>query len=137
MRLSAKVIKNYANINNFDYGSEWTHRAGDPNTLYFQLVDLDKTDDKNTLRYMAGIGGSNQPASVSVIFPSIDDSAQLTIAATQVDAADSSIWKVVLTPSQVPGSGAVQFAVTESTTIRKFSVMALMSVEYPDSDGSC
>lgn len=137
MQLSARVIKNYANINNFDYGTEWVHRAGDPNTLYFQIVDKDKLDGKTPIRYMAGVGAPNQPASIAVTFPSVDDAEELTIAATQVDSADGSIWKVDLTSSQVPGSGSVQFAVTENTTVRRFGVLALMSVEYPDSDGSC
>lgn len=138
MRLSAKVILNYANINNFDFGNQWTIRAGDPNTLYFQLVDLDKVDSsKAPLRYIAGVGVSNQPASINVIFPSIDNASKLTIAATQVDAADGSVWKVDLTASQVPGSGNVQFEVTESTSIRRFGVLNLMSVEFPGNDGSC
>lgn len=130
MRLSAKVIKNYANINNFDYGSEWNHRAGDPNTLYFQVVDLDKDGQ----RFMLGLAG---PASINVTFPSIDDDAELTIAATQVDAADSSIWKIDLTDTQIPASGNVRFAVTDNAVIRKFGVLGLISVEHPDNDGSC
>jgi hypothetical protein len=130
MRLSAKVIKNYANINNFDYSDVWTHRKGDENTLYFQLVDL----DKNGQRYLAGIAAA---ASVQVIFPSIDDETKLTLNAAQVDPNDASIWKIDLAATDLPSSGNVQFAVTEGATIRRFGVLGLMSVEYPDNDGSC
>jgi hypothetical protein len=133
MRLSAKVIKNYANINSFDYASQWAIRAGEPNTLYFQLVDL----DQDSLRYFTGQGGSNQPASVAVTFPSIDDDEVLTINASLADAADPSIWKVVLSNTQIPKSGNVVFAVTEGATTRKFSGLQLLSVEYPGQDGSC
>lgn len=137
MRLSAKPIVNYGNINNFDYGNQWTIRAGDPNTLYFQLVDLDKTDNtlcKAPLRYMPQ--PTSPPATLNVIFPSIDDAVDLTVAASQVSG-DASLWKVDLTPSQVPGTGSVQFALTVDGAVRRFSVSQMMSVEYPDSDGSC
>lgn len=139
MRLSARVIKNYANINNFDFANQWMIRAGDPNVLYFQLVDLDQSDSKglNPLRYVAGAGMLNQPASIVVTFPSIDDANELVINAVAVDALDGSLWKVTLAPDQIPGSGSVQFALTENTTIRRFNVLGMMSVEYPDSDGSC
>lgn len=133
MRLSAKVIKNYANINSFDYGNEWVIRAGEPNTLYFQLVDL----DQDGLRYMSGAGVSNQPASVSVNFPSIDDDAVLDIAATLADAADGSIWKISLSDAQVPSSGNVVISVTEGAVTRKFGVLNMISVEHPGNDGSC
>jgi hypothetical protein len=133
MRLSAKVIKNYASVNQFDYANQWAIRAGEPNTLYFQLVDL----DKDSLRYIAGIGGVNQPVSINVTFPSIDDAAVLTIAAVAVDAADGSLWKVDLSSTQIPASGNVIFAVTEGAATRKFSALNLMVVEYPGNDGSC
>jgi hypothetical protein len=133
MRLSAKVIKNYANINQFDYANQWTIRAGEPNTLYFQLVDL----DQDSLRYFTGQGGSNQPASVSVTFPSIDDDSVITLSASLADAADPSIWKVSLTSTEIPNSGNVLFAITEGATVRKFSGLQLLTVEFPGQDGSC
>lgn len=132
MRLSAKAITTFGTINALNFGNEWTVRAGDPNTLYFQLVDL----DQDGLRYLAGVGGGNTPASVQVTFPALDDIQVLSIAATQ-DANDKSIWSVVLLPSQTPRSGNVQFAVTEGANVRRFNVLNLMSVEYPLSDGSC
>ena len=42
MRLSAKPIVNYTDINHFSYVNQWIVSAGDPNVLYFQLVDLDQ-----------------------------------------------------------------------------------------------
>lgn len=137
MRLSAKPIVDYTNINNFDFGNQWTIRAGDPNTLYFQLVDLDKVDNtpcKAPLRYMPQPVAP--PAVVTVTFPSIDDATQITATATQVSG-DPSIWSVTLAPNQIPGSGNVQFALTVDGTIRRFGVQGMISVEYPDNDGSC
>lgn len=132
MRLSCKAITNYANINQFDYSNQWSIRAGDPNTLYFQLIDLDQAG----LRYMAGVGGSNQPTSLLVTFPSIDDSAVISVSATQ-ESDDKSIWKVVLGTNQTPGSGNVVFAVTEGSNVRKFSALNFITVEYVGEDGMC
>jgi len=155
MRLSARVILNYANVNNFSYGNQWIVRAGDPNTLYFQLVDLDQSpsaiiggpnlfnsggtqvfNSSIGLRYMAGIGVSNQPFSVSVTFPSIDSATMITLNATQADPADSSIWKVSIPSSAQINAGNVQFSVAEGSAIRKFGVTNLLNVEFPN-NGSC
>lgn len=132
MRLSAKIIQDFASINGFTFGDEWQIRAGEPNTLYFQVVDL----DKDSLRYLTGLNG-NTPVAINVTFPSIDDSAVITVAAVQVDSADSSVWKVSLTSAQTPFSGNVVFSVTEGANTRKFSILNGISVEYPGQDGSC
>lgn len=136
MRLSAKTVINYGNINNFDFANQWMVRAGDPNSLYFQLVDLDKVDNtpcKAPLRYIP----QNAPIVVTVTFPSIDDATQIVATASPVDASDGSLWRVDLTPAQIPGSGAVQFAISENGVIRRFGVLSMITVEFPDSDGSC
>lgn len=130
MRLSAKAIVSFQGINSFTYGNQWTIRAGEPNSLYFQIVDL----DQNGLRYMAG--ANSTPVSVSVKFPSIDD-AQVVNAAAVQETDDKSIWRVDLTDDEVPHSGNVVFSITENGVTRSFSVLNLMSVEYPGNDGSC
>lgn len=132
MRISAKAIVNFANINQLNFGNQWTIRAGDPNTLYFQIVDL----DQNGLRYMVGSGVQNQPASVVVTFPSIDDTQVINSTAIQ-ETDDKSIFKVVLGPNQIPNSGSVRFMVQEGSTVRRFSVLNLISVEHPENEGSC
>lgn len=154
MRLSAKPLLNYANVNNFSYGNQWIIRAGDPNTLYFQVVDLDQGPSNTIgqpapffgqggslsgnigLRYMVGVGVNNQPAAITVTFPSIDDTQVITAVAVQ-DPNDKSIWSVTLGPNQRPASGNVQFAVAEGNSIRRFSSLNLLNVEDPQNDGSC
>lgn len=160
MRLSAIPIINFCDVNMFTYGSQWSVRAGDPNTLYFQIVDLDQSTPGNIsgasffggsfnlfnipsgvasipgLRYMVGIGGSNQPYSIQVIFPSIDDAQVINLTATQADPNDSSMWKVVIPPNKTPNSGNVQFIVFEGSNIRRFSVTNLISVDSFN-NGSC
>lgn len=129
MLLSAKIIKNYNNINNFFYGNEWIIRAGEANVLYFQLVDL----NQDKLRYIPAVG-----ATMSVKFPSIDDSAVLNITATMVASSDDrSIWSVSLASNQVPASGNVVFTLTEGGNSRKFHIINGIAVEYPGNDGSC
>lgn len=136
MRLSAKPLLNYVNVNNFSYGNQWIIRSGDPNTLYFQVVDLDLGSNNTGLRYMVGVGSGNQPAAITVTFPSIDDTQVITATAVQ-DANDKSIWSVTLGPNQQPASGNVQFAVAEGNSIRRFSVLNVLNVENTFNDGSC
>lgn len=133
MRLSCLFVVNYSNVNQFSYQEQWKMRSGDPTTLYFQLTDL----DQKNLRYLAGVGSSNQPYSVVVTFPSIDNSRILQFPAIQVDPNDSSLWKIVIGPSQIPSSGNVIFAVTEGNSIRTFKKMNGLAVEFPGGDGSC
>lgn len=154
MRLSAKPIINYCNVNDYTFGNQWIIRAGDPNTLYFQILDIDKAISGNGqgfgifsgitpvgtvagLRYLLGIGVSNQPYGIVVTFPSIDDASVITANAVQADPNDSSIWKVSLSASQRPAGGNVQFAIQEGSNIRRFSVMNMLGVEDPTDDGSC
>jgi len=156
MRLSTRPLLNYENVNNFSYGNQWIIRAGDPNTLYFQVFDLDKgpanvigqfvpanqfganssLSGSMGLRYMVGIGSGNQPASMTVTFPSIDDTQVINVTAVQ-DPNDKSIWSVTLGQNQKPASGNVQFAVQEGSSIRRFSSLNLLAVEDPQNDGSC
>ena len=132
MRLSAKPILTFANVNVFSYGNQWTVRAGELNVLHFQLVDLDQAG----LRYMVGVGVSNQPFAVSMTVPSINDSAVLVLSAVQADPSDSSIWKVTIPASSTLSGGNMQFSVTEGAVTRKFNVLNVLAVEYLD-DGSC
>ncbi len=129
MRISALPIKNFANVNQFTFGNEWSIRAGDPNTLYFQLVDL----DQNNLRYLAGI---SQTAGITVTFLSIDDSLVINITAIQ-NPNDKSIWSVVISPAQTINSGSVRFAISEGSDIRRVSIPNMIVVEQTQNEGGC
>lgn len=155
MRLSAKPIINWSNVNMYSFGNQWIVRQGDPLTLYFQILDQDQAIQGNGagfgvvfsgiaplgttdgLRYLLGVGSANQPYGITVTFPSIDNTKILSYTAVQADANDSSIWKVTLPASQSPAGGNVQFAIQEGTTIRRFSVMSMIAVEDPQNNGSC
>lgn len=128
MLLSAKILKSVCGVNMFGYATNWTIRANEPNSLYFQLVDLDQAG----IRYMPAAGSS-----INVTFPALPSASAIVVAASQPFPLDPSIWEVDLTNLQVPGSGNVIFSLTENSTVRTFSVMNAISVEYPGQDGSC
>lgn len=133
MRLSAVPLVNYSNTNSFMGANEWIIRAGDPNKLYFQLIDLDSCGGK--LRYMTGVDVSNQPVVVTVTFPSIDDEQVITVDGT-VDPNDASVFSIDLTNLQIPAGGNVTFSITEGTATRQFTVINMISVEQIN-QGSC
>lgn len=136
-RLSAKPIVNYSSVNSFSYANQWIISAANTNTLYFQLVNLDSGCGDCSLRYIPGIGTSNQPVALKVTFPSIDCTAVITMFATQ-PGGDGSIWSVSIPSTITPQSGAVLFQLFEGNNITSFRVEQMIAVNYNQSgsDGS-
>lgn len=128
-RLTSIPLINFSNINSFTTANQWTIRAGEANTLRFQLIDLESF--QGNLRHMA----IASPVVVSVTFPSIDDTQVITVTAT-IDSNDASIFSISLTNVQIPGSGNVQFSVSEGGVARQFSVLNMIAVEQIN-QGSC
>ena len=128
MKLSAKFLKNVANINCFEYVSQWDIAEGSAQRLYFQIVDRHKDD----LRYISGA----TVYTVSLEFPSIDDNVTITKSATQAYADDKSIWYIDLLASEVPNSGAVKFTLVEDGATINFKVGQAIVVDLLE-DGSC
>lgn len=139
MRLSARPLVNFLSINSFCIANQWLIRAGEKNTLYFQLIDLDQASaccgTSGGSRYIPGVGAGNTPVSVVVTFPSIDCTKTIQATAVQ-DPNDASIWSVSLSSSQIPQGGAMNFAITQGTTLRNFSVFNILGVEWPGNQGS-
>lgn len=127
MRLTSKIIKNYVNLNAWEYSDMAYVREGEANTVYFQLVDLDRG-----IRYLS----PESTLSINVVFPSIRSDRVFTVAATQVSPDDKSIWKVFLTPTQLPASGPMKFEFTENAAVKKWVVYHTLSVELLAA-GSC
>jgi hypothetical protein len=154
---AAKVITSFFNINAFTYGNQWIVNNGDPITLYFQLYDANQaTQASNSsgyfgsifsgitpvgptagLRYLVGIGSNNNPYQVTVTFPSVDLNTAITLIATQVSPADSSIWSVSVPASQAICGGNIQFAIYQGNTINRFSVLNMLDVIFPANNGCC
>jgi hypothetical protein len=129
MKLSAKFLKNVANVNCFDYTKQWDISEGSSHTLHFQIIDKLKSD----LRYLSQ---ATLIDSVSVIFLSIDETTEITKTATQSFSDDKSIWHIDLDASEVPNSGAVKFSIVEDGVEKKFKVDQAIVVDLLDS-GSC
>jgi PDZ domain-containing secreted protein len=128
MKLSAKFLKNVANVNTFQYADQWDMAEGSAQRLYFQIVDKLKDD----LRYMSQ---ATVIDSVTVTFLSIDDDAEIVKTAVQPFADDKSIWYIDLTAAEVPNSGAVKFSITEDGVTKTFRVAQAIVVDLLEAGG--
>ena len=157
MRLTSIPIVNFSNINDFQEASQWTIRASDPNTLYYQLFDLDNVTTFSSpylplnggffnaaipslpQRYIAGVGTSNQPFSMTVTFPSLAMGKSIVLTATP-DPNDASVWSVTLpgytNAGMAPASGNVIFTLTQGINIYTWTVQNAIAVEQTN-QGSC
>jgi hypothetical protein len=87
---------------------------------------------------LTGQGVGNTPVIVTVQFPSLNCQVEpLTITATAVSAADTSLFMVSLTPLQTPGSGNIIFTVQEGLNIRRFYLQNAITVTNVNSLGQC
>lgn len=127
MRLSVQALKNFQNLNSFQKTSEWTIRQGESNTLYLQLIDL----DQDSLRYIP----TGTVASLQVVFPAVNPANVITKTATPVSALDGSLWSVSLLDTEIPGSGNVQFILTEDGVVRRFVLLQGLVVEMFNQGG--
>lgn len=155
MRLTSQSIINFSTINDFQVSGQWTIRATDPNTLYYQLFDLDNMSttpfsplnsgffnaaiQTSPQRYIAGVGSSNQPFVMTVTFPSLDPRKMLTFDGTP-DPNDASVWSITLpgysNTALAPASGNVIFSLTQGTKTVTWVVTNMLSAEMTN-QGSC
>lgn len=132
MRLNAKILKNVANVNHFEYASEAHVQEGQTNTIYLKLIDLDKDlGDGSYLRYLS----QATVIGVEITFPSIDDSQIITITGSQPYTDDKSIWKFDLASNQLPNSGAINIKLTEDGVDKFFVVKAAIQVSLLNNGG--
>ena len=154
-RLTSQALINFSTINDFQNASQWTIRASDPNTLYFQLFDLDNVSkppyvamnsgffnaaiQTSPQRYIAGVGVSNQPISMTVTFPSLSPANTFTYTATP-NPNDASVWSINIpgyaSAAQSPASGNVIFSLTQDTSTWTWTVINMVAVEMTNM-GSC
>ncbi len=158
MRLTSVPIINFSTINDFQTASQWTIRATDPQTLYFQLFDLDNQNTASPAsffplnggffnaaiqtapqRFLAGVGTSNQPFSMTVTFPSLNAGHTLTFTATP-DPNDASVWSFSF-PGYTnvglgPSSGNVIFSLTQGVNTYTWTTINMLAVEFTN-QGCC
>lgn len=141
MRLSAKILQNVADVNNWKYADQAYIYEGQINEFYIQLIDLSKIPDsddglgiipEHPLRYMS----QATAFSLKVIFDSVDNSEIYTISATKPFSDDLSIFKITLSSAQTPKAGAIKVILTEDAVDKSFIVQQAITVEYSEI-GSC
>lgn len=139
MRLNAKILKNVANINQWEYTDSAHVQEGQINEIYFQLVDFDKIHaaEKSKalpdfpLRYIP----QGSIVSASVIFPDINPEVEFSAIAAQPFPDDKSIFKVVLAPSQVPNSGSIRIILIEDGNEKSFILKNAIKVSILNTGG--
>ena len=129
MKLTVKFLKNVANVNNFQYASQWNISEGSSHTLYFQFVDKLKDD----LRYMSQATIVDY---VNITFLNIDEASEIIKEASQVFQDDKSIWSITLENDEVPNSGAIKVAISEDGQEKRFRVEQAIVVDLLET-GSC
>ena len=155
-RLTSTPIINFSNINDFQESSQWTIRASDQQTLYYQLFDLDNVNTQSPYsalnggffnaaiqsypqRYIAGVGSSNQPFSMTITFPSLNVGNTLVFQGTP-DPYDGSVWSFTLpgysNTALAPSSGNVIFTLTQGTVTWTWTVQNMLAVEMTN-QGCC
>lgn len=115
--LSARILTDVANVNNFRYANQARFTAGDPQTIYFQLLDATQDSDRNPpgRRYVPLAG-----ALVQVTIGLIDQTKQIIRAASQAfPTSDPSIWALtIFSTDQLRGMYDLRFQLTEGLSVR-------------------
>jgi hypothetical protein len=120
MLLSARILNDVANVNNFEYAQVGQFTKGEASSVYFQLIDttLDgalKGFEPSGRRYMPATG-----ATLSVVVTSIDDAKRITRVATNPFPEDRSIWRLdFLSTDTIVGTASLQLTLTEGSVVRK------------------
>lgn len=146
MRLSAKALKNVANVNHWEYASNIFVQEGQSNTFYIQLVDLDQTPVEGDSEFLPQHPMRHIPqgtvVELDVTFPALrseldDDGAeQFTVAASQPFPSDGSIWRVDLSNTQTPKSGNITLALTVDGNVFNFKMLQAIQTSLLEI-GSC
>lgn len=120
MLLSARILKDCANVNSFEYADTAQFTKGDVVDVYFQLIDASlDTASENFIppgrRYMPAAG-----ATLVAVIENIDDTKKITRTVTQPFPLDPSIWKLSLLASDViEGTANLRLTLTEGSKVTK------------------
>lgn len=142
MRLSARILKNVIDVNHWRHSAQAYLAEGQENEVYIQLVDLDQstksTDEQSAAFPQYPIRYLSQATVIeaTATFLNIDDSQEYEIAGTQPFADDKSIWKFVLSESQIPASGNLQIKITEDGKTKTLVIRQAIVVDLIN-QGSC
>lgn len=133
MRLSARILQNATDVNNFGYTQQAEFTQGDTPTIYFQLIDssLDRPDQgfvPSGRRYMPAVG-----ASLVVTLDHLDDTRKITRAAFQPFSSDPSIWAItILSTDVLRGTVNMKLALVEGSKPTNGLLQAALNVTALD-----
>lgn len=130
MVLSARMLKDVANVNTFSPTNQAKFTVGDQVTLYFQLIDsaLDTPQQGFSpagRRYVPAVG-----ATLQVIVDNIDDAKAVERYATQPYPQDPSIWALTLLPTDpIPaGTASLKLYLTEGPKATRGVALAALGI---------
>ena len=145
MRLGFRILGNVQNVNSYNIPPSYTLYTGNPDTLYFQLVNLDQPGPQaSNFGGTSSIGGGDylrfMPASDAMVtanFNSIDLNLNLTKIAAQPFAAspaDPSIWYVPILPSDQIAFNSMTLTLT--TGGQSYTLLPLTELVSSGTDSS-
>lgn len=127
MLLSARFLSGVASVNLYEVTHPLEMSAGDPVTVFLQLVDasLDRSGDFPGRRYVPAAGSTLQ-----VVLVNVDGSKSITKNASQpYPTSDPSIWTFSIAASDaVRGTVTVQLVLTEGSVVRRGLLPAAIRV---------
>lgn len=130
MLLSARMLKDVATVNSFEYTQTVQATEGDAVDVYFQLIDksLDLATEGFSpagRRYMP-----SQGATLQVTLQSIDQSKTVVRYATQPFTQDASIFKLsIMATDQLAGGFTMQLALNQGGSVTRGNVQQAVSMQ--------
>lgn len=118
MLLSARPLRDVADVNHFRVADEWQMSEGDASPLFLQLIDkstdLAEEGFKPPFRRYAPQVG----ATLQITFESLNVCKNIVRYATQPFVQDLSIWKITLLPTDpIRGTVTMRMKLTEGSTV--------------------
>ena len=133
MKLGIRMLDSSSSLNNLMYMNQVVIDPGETVTIYFQLVDLDKSQGQCPQRYMPASG-----ATMSVKLTSLDSSKNITKVPTNPFPDDRSIWSFNLSAAETQYAAGVNLSVTltEGANVKKAEGQGVV-IFGPKSQHSC
>lgn len=127
MNLAVRLLNNVCNVNDFEQVSSITLTRGNPDKIYFRVVQPSNGD----LRYIP-----TTPTTGLVKFLHNDNSKKISRAASQPFAGDTSIWSVDVLSTDEIQFDSMTFQLTEGTgpgqTVKTMNVLGDIVTEDVD-----
>jgi hypothetical protein len=129
MRLGFVFVNNYQNVNYFNEVPSIEISNGNPDTIYFRIVNLDTKDSNGKfLRYIPASGSI-----VSVMFNNIDSTKIANKIASMVSVDDRSIYSVAVMPTDILSSQSFEATLTEGSNVIKLKPIGMLVINQAGS----